>query len=257
MENDRGAEISLEEARARLAAGEFAFVDGGCGAGGSLAYCERLFRKGRGLGFDASAGKIALAVAAGQVVCRADLATVELPERSVYFVSLLDFLEHLPDLARTREILANMARVARDFLFIRHPGFEDIEYLARLGLKLDWTDWHGHTNMMTIAELDRLIRELGFPAPTIVAQKPILDSSHRSIVPLSAPRDTVGYDPARHGPKPEVRFDRTIHTQFDVFVRLGRDLSDAAWGRIVSHVVPVRGQSTAKTAGPAEPPHEP
>lgn len=249
MTNDLGAELSLEEARTRLAAGEFAFVDGGCSAGGSLAYCEQLFRKGRGLGFDSSARKIGLACAAGHVVCQADLATIELPERSVYFVSLLDFLEHLPDLDRTRAILSNLSRVARDFLFIRHPSFEDIDYLAGLGLKLDWTDWHGHTNMLKLAEIERLVRELGFPAPTVIPQKPILEASHPSVVPLCAPRDTVGYDPARHAPKPALRFDRELHAQYDIFIRIGRELSDAAWHRITSHVIPPRTRMTATTGG--------
>ncbi len=253
MAESIGAEISLDEARTRLAAGEFAFLDGGCGAGGSLAYCERLFRKGRGLGIDASARKIALAVAAGQIVCQADLATVQLPARSVMFVSLLDFLEHLPDVERTREILANLAGVARDFVFIRHPNFDDIEYLAGLGLKLDWTDWHGHTNMLKIAELDRLIRELGFPAPTVIPQKPILDASHPSVVPLSAPHDTVRYDPSKHDPKPAIRFDRPIYSQFDLFVRVGRDLGDAAWGRITSHVIPPRVTLAPEPDPAAEP----
>lgn len=237
MTRDAKGSISLEDARLSLSAGEFAFVDAGCSSGGSLTYCERVFRKGPGIGFDISPDKIARASEAGHVVCQADLATVELPSRSVHFVSLLDFLEHLPDFARAREMLANMARVARDFLFIRHPSFEDIDYLKTLGLKLDWTDWHGHPNMMTVADFFRLMRELELAAPTIIAQKPIADSSHPSIVPLSAPRDTVGYDPALHGPKPEIRFDRPIYTQFDIFVRLDDSLAGSAWDRITGHVV--------------------
>lgn len=246
MANEGGAEISLEEARARLTAGEFAFIDGGCGAGGSLAYCEQLFRKGRGLGFDSSERKIDLAVAAGQIVCRADLETVELPERSVAFVSLLDFLEHLPDRDRTRGILANLVRVARDFIFIRHPNFEDIDYLAGLGLKLAWTDWHGHTNMLKLVELEDLVRDLGLPTPTVVPQKTLPDSSHPSVVPLCAPRDTIRYDSAIHGPKPAVRFDRPVQTQFDVFIRINPALTDAAWGRITSHVIPSRSALAAE-----------
>jgi len=238
---DAKGSISLEDARKRLSAGEFAFVDAGCSAGGSLAFCERVFRKGRGIGFDISPDKIARAGEAGHVVCQADLATVDLPSRSVHFVSLLDFLEHLPQLALARDILANMARVARDFLFIRHPNFEDLEYLKTLGLKLDWTDWHGHPNMMTLADFEQLTRELGLPAPTIIAQKPIGDSSHPSIVPLSAPRDTVGYDPALHGPKPTIRFDRPVYSQFDLFVRLDDSLVGSVWDRITSHVVEKRG----------------
>jgi len=239
-----GTGATIDEARARMRAGEFVFVDAGCGIGGSLAYCEKLFGRGRGIGFDASAAKIAEATAAGHAAYQADLATIDLPERSVLFVSLLDFVEHLPGADATRAILANLGRVARDFLFIRHPNFEDIERLASHGLKLDWTDWHGHTNMLRLAELDALIRGLGWPAATVFAQKPILDSGHPSVVPLSAPRDTVGYDAERHGPKALVAFDRPVYTQFDLFVRVNPALTDAEWTRITRRVARKQGETT-------------
>jgi SAM-dependent methyltransferase len=249
MTPDENVAIDLDESRKRLAEGEFAFVDGGCGSGGSIAYCERIFQKGRGIGFDSSAEKVARAVAAGHTACQADLGAIDLPSRSVYFVSLLDFLEHLPDLDTTRSILSNMARVARDFVFIRHPSFEEVDYLEGLGLKLDWTDWHGHSNMMKLADFDRLARELDLPAPTILGQKPIADSTHASIVPLAAPRDTVGYDAERHGAKDEIRFDRTIYSQYDIFVRVNPDLTAAQWSRITSHVMNPRHVTTMLSPG--------
>lgn len=239
-----GEVISLESACARLAAGEFAFVDAGCSAGGSMAYCERVFGRGRGIGFDRSRAKLELARAAGFVACEADLETTRLPARSVHFVSLLDFLEHLPSLDLTRTILAGLCEVARDFLFVRHPSFEDVDYLASLGLKLDWTDWHGHRNPLRLADFEALARDLGLPPPTVIAQKPIADASHPSVVPLDAAMDTVGYDPTRHGPKPDVRFDRLVHAQFDVFLRVNPELSKDAWFRITERVSNPRGGTT-------------
>lgn len=240
MEVSDDAAASLERAGERLRAGAFAFVDAGCSSGGSLAYCERIFGQGRGVGFDASAAKVAAARAAGHEVYQADLATVELPPKSVLFVSLLDFLEHLPDLDATRVMLERLGRVARDFLFIRHPSFEDIDLLRSLGLKLDWTDWHGHRNPLRLRDFETLCRELGWPAPTVLAQKPILDSGHPSVLPLSAPSDTVGYDPAKHAPKPKLRFERPVHSQFDIFIKLNPALTAGAWFRITERVVSPR-----------------
>lgn len=237
MAAEEDAALALARAVERLRAGAFAFVDAGCSSGGSLDYCARTFGQGRGVGFDLSPSKIAAARAAGHEAYQADLREVELPAKSVHFVSLLDFLEHLPDLETTRVILERLARVARDFLFIRHPSFEDVEYLRSLGLKLDWTDWRGHRNMMRLRDFESLCRELGWPAPTILAQKPILDSDHPSILPLSAPLDSVGYDASKHGPKPKLRFERPIHTQFDIFIRVNPDLTSGQWFRITERVV--------------------
>lgn len=239
----------IEAARQRLIGREFGFIDGGCGAGGSLAYCERTFNRGRGLGLDASSQKVEQAIAAGHVAYLADLTEVELPKESVSFVSFLDFLEHLPDVATTKQVLAHTLPAARDFLFIRHPNFEETDYLASLDLKLDWTDWHGHRNMMTLAQLRQLLRELDLGTPTILGQKPISDSGHRSIVPLDAPADTVGYDADRHGAKRAVRFERPIYSQFDVFVKLDRGLSEREWDLITGAVVNARNATVRFAAG--------
>ncbi|HEB88560.1 MAG TPA: hypothetical protein ENI85_03230 [Deltaproteobacteria bacterium] len=239
---------NLDEARDRLIAGEFAFIDGGCGIGGSIAYCEKTFGRGPGIGFDSSPGKIERARADGHPAYRADLTSIELPERCVSFLSFLDVLEHLPDIEVTRSILANMEHVARDFIFIRHPSFEDIDYLKALGLKLTWTDWHGHPNMMSLADFDALFRELGWSAPSVFGQKPILDSTHPAIVPIDAPRDSKEYDRDRHSDKPYHRFERRIHSQFDIFVRINQEMPDSEWEKIV-HGVRKRRHRTIPLTG--------
>jgi hypothetical protein len=231
------ATSAIDEARERMRNGEFAFVDGGCGVGGSIDYCERIFKLGRGIGFDSSPQKVAAAVAAGRVAYEADVRTIELPARSVAFATFLDFLEHLPDVGTTRAVLENLVPVARDFFFIRHPNFDEIDYLRTLGLKLDWTDWRGHRNKMPLAELVGLITSLGLPRPVVFGQKPIADSMHPAMVPLDAPLDTVGYDANVHGPKALVRFERPIYAQFDVFVRLDAALPELDWIRISNSVI--------------------
>jgi hypothetical protein len=63
---------------------------------------------------------------------------------------------------------------------------------------------------------------------------------HPSMVPLDAPLDTVGYDASVHGPKEQVRFDRPIYAQFDVFVRLDGALSERDWIRVTNSVISSR-----------------
>ena len=103
------------------------FIDLGASRGNSLLYCQKLFG-GRGVGIDVNPRKVEEARAKGLDVVLADARTLELP-RGVRFVSACDFLEHLPDLATAREILAGVARAATDFIFIRHPSFEGEEML--------------------------------------------------------------------------------------------------------------------------------
>jgi hypothetical protein len=244
IKSDR-RESELDSIRRRLGEGEFSFIDGGCGIGGSMDYCQKTFGRGIGIGFDSSFDKIERAKLAGHTACVADMKSISLPENCVSFVSFLDVLEHLPDIETTESILENMATLAHDFIFIRHPSFEDIEYLRGHGLKLTWTDWHGHPNMMSLADFDDVFHRLSWSAPTVLGQKPIADSSHPSIVPENAPRDTIDYDPKLHREKRSIKFDRAIYSQFDIFVRLNDELTAREWTGITKSVANLRNQTKA------------
>jgi SAM-dependent methyltransferase len=219
--------------RDELASRRFRFLDAGCGSGGSLDHCERRFGRRPGLGVDSDAESLDLARRRGFAVRRGDLPSLVLPARSVDFTAFLDVLEHLPDTAAASDALRAAGAASRDFLFIRHPSFEDARSLAGLGLKLTWNDWSDHTNPMSIAELVGLIEGCGWSDYRVLPHMPIVDSQHPAILPLSAPRDTHEYDPMLHGPKPAAAFDPPIYGKFDVFVRLRPDLPDDEWRRIV------------------------
>jgi hypothetical protein len=131
-------------------------------------------------------------------------------------------------------MLEKLARASRDFLFIRHPSFDDMEYLASFGLKFGWTDWESHTNMMKIDDFRRVFESLGWADYVIYPDLPIEDSSHKAVVPATAPRETYEYDEAAHGPKPAVTFDHTLYGKYDIFVRLNPRMDEAAWRRAAS-----------------------
>jgi SAM-dependent methyltransferase len=218
-----------------LVAGKYAFVDAGCGTGGSLKHCERRFGKSPGLGFDREQARVTAARAKNLSAVCCDISQTELPPKCVGFSSMMDFLEHLPGESHALRVITNLARASRDFLFIRHPGFEDVEYLAELGLKFVWNDWSGHKNPMTMAAFTRIFSSRGWQPwrdYVIFPHGRYRDSSDQAIVALTAPTDTLAHDEKKTGPKPMVRFDRPVYGQFDIFVRLNPELDDALWRKI-------------------------
>jgi hypothetical protein len=214
--------------------GRYAFIDGGCADGASISHCERRFGKRPGLGLDWYGADLEVARRQGYAVAACNLLAQEFPARCVEFVSMLDFLEHLPDQPSAASVMRRLGSAARDFVFIRHPTFEHVDYLAGLGLKITWNDWTSHTNPMTLDDFRRHFAALGWNEYVILPHMPFADSRHPAIVPLDAPVDTQHYDAAVHGPKSVMRFDPPIYGKYDIFVRLDGALDDAAWRKIAS-----------------------
>ena len=185
------------------------FLDLGAGTGGSVELCTRLFG-GRGLGIDNAPKKVRAAHDAGADVVLGDITA--LPRRPlVRYVSMCDFLEHLPTYDLAREMLSVAASVATDFLYIRHPSFEDEAYLRALGLKQYWQDWTGHPSHLLLSDLTEMLSEVGASRLQIEYVKPVWHSSDATILPLDAPPDQSGYDPEAHGAKPLVAFTKPVH----------------------------------------------
>lgn len=190
------------------------FLDFGAGTGGSVDFCARTFG-GRGLGIDNSPRKVAAAQQAGVEVVLGDITT--LPRRPlVRYVSMCDFLEHLPDFDLVREMLRVAAAVATDFIYIKHPSFEDEAYLRALGLKQYWQDWTGHPSHLLLSDLTVMLGEVGAGKLKIEYVRPVWDSSDPTILPVDAPPDQSGYDAMTHGDKPEVTFAKPVHRAIDI-----------------------------------------
>jgi hypothetical protein len=185
------------------------------------------------LGFELDPNEAAEAAKAGYDVVQVDVLSMKAPARSVAFVTAMDFLEHLPNISAARSVLERFSPAAREFLFIRHPSFDEMEYLKSLGLKLCWTDWSGHPNMMRLEELIAVLKQFAPIEYAIFPRSLMLDSTDDQIVPLSAPIDTSSYDPAAMEAKAQVRFDRPIFGQYDIFLRFPDGLSDSEWQRAI------------------------
>src|SRR5262249_23767409 len=113
-------------------------------------------------------------------------------------------------------------------VYVRHPSFEDEDYLAPLGLKQYWTDWpETHTAKVRLAEFTAMAARHGVQTVSVQGIKRATGSDDPTILPLSAPsnqrkrpeeRGEYGlYDRTEHGPKPSLAFDHAVYFAYDIF----------------------------------------
>jgi hypothetical protein len=219
----------------------FDFIDLGSSAGGSLSYCRKRLGCGPGVGIDSHPPKVARTRAAGLDAVVGDATDLRV-RGAVRFVSMMDFLEHLPSLAVVEEVLAGAAEAATDFLFVHHPSFEDEEAVTALGLRQYWWDWEHHTAHVRVVEYRAMLERLGLDRRyTINYIEPIEDSTHESIHPID-PLEPHGwanqgpYDDAVHPDKPLVRFERPLWRAQEILVAL-RPLPQDDWDAIAARLL--------------------
>lgn len=175
------------------------FLDFGASTGDSMDLAVTHFGGQRGMGVDKDPGKIARMRDLGYHCMAGDITRLDLPAKSVRFVTMNHVLEHLPDLHAVALAIESAARAATDFLFIQGPFFDADDALARHGLKFYWSDWRGHPCHLTTRQLYSLLH-------VHMARDRVRDSADPCIHPLSSPRDQHAYQIGVHPPKPHVRF---------------------------------------------------
>jgi hypothetical protein len=223
-----GIEAMTAEERAAVR-----LIDLGCGDGGSLRSAQRRFGV-EGIGLDREERFVKTGRDNGLAIYQADVLELDpvlLP--NVEYVMLDNVLEHMPDLAGLEAVLGWACRTASRMVHVRHPSFEDEEYLASLGLKQYWTDWTaGHNAHTCHARLHEFVEIAGRLGVYRVRIDPVLrsfDSGDPGILPLGAPANQSRIDPlahgvydeARHGTKPSVTFDRPVYFAFDLLFLTG------------------------------------
>jgi hypothetical protein len=218
----------------RVRAGYYDVLDLGSSTGGSIEYCMRRFNAPHGLGIDRLVAEVKQIHAAGYDAIQADVLTFDAPPGSFRFVSMMDFLEHLPDVNCVERVLGKAKEMARDFLFMRHPSFDDEHYLNAIGLKQFWTDWPGgHTAKVLLSEYTAMFQRLGLHFAAIFLRHPAHDSNHPAILPISALPNQHEYDAEQHGPKPHLEFPRPLDGQIDIFVPL-RPFALDEWKAVIA-----------------------
>ncbi len=228
MNNDKKKEELLK----KLENKEFDFIDFGAGTGASINWCKDAFGLSKGLGIDKSNKKIENSNVKDMIL--ADIFSLEIPEKCVKFSSMIHFLEHLSNFHKVEKMIKRASLASCDFLFIQHPNFEDIDYLSRLNLKLSWTDWSGHPNMLHLKDFRYIFKKLNLNNYTVIPREQIFDSSYKSIIPINAPCDTVFYDANLMEKKKYIIFNKPIWKHFDIFVSLDKNITKEKWDRIIN-----------------------
>lgn len=225
------APLSAASANTTIPWWKYEFADFGCSTGGSIKHCLKRFGARSGIGIDIDPAKVEKTRAAGFDAALADLHTLE-GEKSVRFVSMMQFLEHLPTLDEVERVVAKAASLATDFLYIHHPSFEEEHYLLGEGLRLYYHHWSGHTTHVTRDEFFAMFERLGLLQYFVRPIQPLVCSDHEAILPSEAPINQHQYDAELHGPKRSVAFPRTIHQHMEIFIAL-RPFEAQEWREIV------------------------
>jgi hypothetical protein len=211
--------------------GKYEFADFGCSSGGSLKHCLKRFGARSGVGIDIDSDKIAKARAAGCDAMEADLHALS-GRKAVRFVSMMQFLEHLPGLEDVERVIAKAASLATDFLYIHHPSFDDEEYLRSQGLMLYYQHWSGHTAHILRDDFFEIFERLDLLQYHVRPIQPVESSDHESIIPVEAGINQHQYDLEKHGDKPSIQFPRPIYQHMEFFVAL-RPFTPEEWRSIV------------------------
>lgn len=230
MRRGRGSAVEAPISLDAVEWSDYDFIDFGSSSGGSLEHCKRRFGAHRGMGIDTDPTKADIARGNGLAVVLADATQLEV-DKSVRFASMLDFLEHLPDLAAVEAAILAATRAATDFVYIKHPSFEGQPYLGSLDLAQYWWQWTGHRCHITVADFHAMFARLGLTDYIVRYEQQITDSDHPSIVPADGPRNSHEYDPASHPPKPYVRFSEPVWRLQEIFIAL-RAIGPSEWQAI-------------------------
>lgn len=193
------------------------FCDFGAGTGGSIEYCEKRFG-GKGIGIELDPQKILEAKDRGVPIFQANI--LDFPRKKIFrYVSMMDFLEHLPNQQTVDLMIERACEMAKDFVFINHPVFDDEKYLKDLGFKLYFQDWKGHTVHPKIESILGALSRNGVQTIELQYRKRFDSSSHSSVLPMDAPTDSFWYDADVHGAKNNVAFNRILYEQVQIIGR--------------------------------------
>lgn len=145
-----------------------------------------------------------------------------LPEAEFYLA--WDLLEHMPSVEHSQAVLRVMLERATVGVWLRLPAFEvkDVARLAQHGFRFTWTTWKCHPTPFKVKDATDVLDEMeakGVRYDVRIRENLRIESSqHRSIVPVSAPGETIYYFPDL-GKKKTVAFDPPIPGQWDIVCR--------------------------------------
>lgn len=206
--------MKLDDLRAAFESQTFDFVDFGAGTGESLSHYERVSGC-TGAGVELREEKVRLAQEQGRAVYLGSI--FDLPDSvRARFVTADNVLEHLPDFDDVERALAMAKEIASDFFLVRHPAFDDEDYLATLGVRPYWCNWHGHPSHVHLSDFAAMAGRVGVTSWTVQPVGRIHTTADPALIPLSAPQDQMAYDEESHDAKVIVDLDRPVYSAYDI-----------------------------------------
>ncbi len=211
--------LSGDNLTALLKSKNYDQIDFGCSKGGSLQFGRDVLGGKNGIGLDIDPAKVKQTNEAGFEGALADVTELVAQRNSARFVTMIDFLEHLPGVEMAERCIEAACQAAKDFVFIRQPWFDSDGYLFSRGLKLYWSDWTGHPNAMTSLELYRTISRVSSAKRWRIYARTLVESSSDPCVhPIDAPANQHDYDVQVHGQKPSISFEQPIYRQIGAII---------------------------------------
>lgn len=179
------------------------FIDFGASSGGSIQKARDTFG-GVGRGLDIDPEKIKKLKERGFDGIVSDVSKIALEPDSVNYVTMMNFLEHLPNREFGEKAIDNAVRIASDFVFMLGPNFDHNGYLRKLGLRKFFSAWTGHTWEHQVSELSEIISKHGKYRCLLIESERIYDSYNSVIIPNTTPKNSGQFDPKVHAEKPFV-----------------------------------------------------
>lgn len=217
-----------EAVRVNLTSGRFDFLDFGCGTGSSIELSKRIFDGKNGLGLDIDPKNVESTRTKGFEALTIDVTEMSQFPDTVSFSVMSHFLEHLSGYQLALRCIAGAVTASRDFVFIRQPWFDSDPELARIGLKLFWSDWVGHSYKMTTLDFCRAIRDVKnkkIISWGLFGYRQIRDSSDQAVHPLSSPPGQSLFEERKHGQKLNLVLPSSAYAETICVIQLSKDFS--------------------------------
>lgn len=178
------------------------YIDLGCSSGGSLKYGRDVLGGTSGLGIDIDPAKVEKTRQAGFDAEVMDATTLAGQPNCVSFITMIHFLEHLPNLQLVENCIRASIIASKDFVLFRQPWFDSDAELERVDCKFFWSDWRGHTCHLSTGDIARiLVQHARDTEWAIYGYKTVNDTSDATIIPLSCDSNRHHYKPDIDPPK--------------------------------------------------------
>lgn len=200
------------------------FVDLGSGEGGSIEWSQNKFGGKSHLGINNRLKECEIANSKGYNVIFGDIVNDDFP--NARYFTMLHVLEHLKTEEDVEKVIIKSVNAAQEFVFIKGPYFDCIDYLKSYDFKLTWTDWIGHSVAITTDLLKSILHkhnlkyEIGY-------LHPVIDSRSSEIIPITSPVDIIIYN-ENLGEKKYVTF-QNVYREIYCFI----NINCANWENII------------------------